>query len=85
MKLCKERGFCRKALDFLKEKWEPLNKFLKIGLTLLFFAGTVMFLEYWYVHGFLVTLKGTIDILGFIAILGGATLTIGGAIAHFEK
>ena len=34
----RERGLCRKALDFLKEKWEPLNKSVKIGISLLFFG-----------------------------------------------
>ena len=79
---CRERGLCRKIMNYLKEKWNPLNIFLKIGLTFLFYAGTVLFCEYWYRYGFL---KGTIDTIGIIALLGGAVLTIGGLITHFER
>ena len=81
----RERGVCQKTVDFLKEKWKPLNTYMKIGLTLLFYAATVIFCEYWYINGFFAALKGVVDAIGILALIGGFILTVGGIIIHLDK
>ena len=81
----RERGVCQKTVDFLKEKWKPLNTYMKIGLTLLFCAATVIFCEYWYINGFFAALKGVVDAISIIALIGGFILTVGGIIIHLDK
>ena len=81
----RERGVCQKTVDFLKEKWKPLNTYMKIGLTLLFYAATVIFCEYWYINGFFAALKGVVDAIGIIALIGGFILTVGGIVIYLDK
>ena len=67
------------------EKWKPLNTVLKIGIAALFYAGIVLFFEGWYDYGLVRVLKGTIDTLGIIGLIGGACAFVVGLIIHFEK
>lgn len=81
----RERGLCRKAVDFLKEKWEPLDGTLKLGLSLLFSAGISLFLFSCFEVGFLPALKGTLVILAICALGGGVIVTILGVVIRSEK
>ena len=56
-------SLCRKAVNFLKEKWEPLNRMLKFGIIMLSIAGMILVCDGIYEYGFRTLLIGYLVVL----------------------
>jgi len=75
----------KKIVDHFKDRWESLNETLRFGLTLLSFAGTIVFFLCLYYYGIVETLSNFVRAILALALISGFFFTIGGLVIEAEK